>query len=163
MNNIDHTTERKRGSDMTQRHRHSAATALAALPFAFLAAIAPTSAGNGINVDVRSNLPVSCEASVVSSQLVTITPLLINATVHRACNTKHDLSVTYNPLSVTQPNRLFITFDSAAPNLKMSGVQVFTNLPHTDSIKPLTIRYSGGTLLQRQALASTWGITVTPH
>ncbi|MEQ1864521.1 MAG: hypothetical protein ABL996_07685 [Micropepsaceae bacterium] len=144
---------------MTQSHRRLATLALALMSFALVSA----HADSAVNIDVRSNLPVSCEASIVTSQLVTTTPLLINATIRRICNTKHDLSVTYNPQSVTQPNRLFITFDSAAPNVKLSGAQVFTNLPHTNSIKPLTIRYSGGTLLQRRELARTWGITVTPH
>jgi hypothetical protein len=144
---------------MTQSHRRLATLALVASSFA------PVSgrADSGLNIDLRSNLPVSCEASIVTSQLVTTTPLLINATIRRVCNTKHDLSVTYNPQSVTQPARLSITFDGAAPNVKLSGAQIFTNLPHTNSIKPLTIRYSGGTLLQRKELARTWGITVTPH
>lgn len=163
MNAFANTNQLKRIQYMTQSHRYLATLTIAAVLSALTAAHAPVRADSGVNVNVRSNLPVSCEASIVTSQLVTTTPLLINATIRRVCNTKHDLSVTYNPQSVTQPSRLSITFDGAAPNVKLSGAQVFTNLPHTNSTKPLTIRYSGGTLLQRRELARTWGITVTPH
>ena len=114
-------------------------------------------------VDVHSRVPVACEATIVTSNVVTITPLLINATVHQSCNTTHDLSVTYIPQSVTSPNRLSITFDGASPNVKLSGSQTFTNLAHTISSKPLIIRYSGGTTLQRKALANSLGIAVTVH
>lgn len=112
-------------------------------------------------VSVHARLPVACEATIVASTVVTITPLLINATVHQSCNTRHDLSVTYVPQSVTNPTRLVITFDGALPNVKAPGVQTFTNLTHTVSDKPLVIRYSGGTTLQRQALAKSLGIAVT--
>jgi hypothetical protein len=144
---------------MKHAHRRLQAVVLLAL----IGALSPVRADNDISIDLRSNLPVSCEASVVASTLVTITPLLINATVRRVCNTKHDFAVNYAPQSVSQPARLTITFDGAAPNVKLAGSQIFTNLPPTNSIKPLTIRYSGGTLLQRQELARTWRITVSPH
>jgi hypothetical protein len=157
------TTQPKRNPVMKQHHPRTLTAIWAALPMALIAALAPVHADDGVKFDVRSNLPVSCEASIVASTLVTITPLLINATVRRVCNTKHDLAVSYPPLSVSQPTRLSITFDGAAPNVKLPGSQIFTNLPHTNSIKSLTIRYSGGTLGQRQELARSWKITVTPH
>lgn len=141
-------------------HRHwliIAATAALALS-------APAAqADNSTGVDVRSHLPVSCQVSVVSSQIVTITPLLINATVAEACNTKHDLSVTYNTLLVIHPNRLTITYNGLPPNVPTPGNQTWTNLPATNAQKQLVIRYTGGTRSQRELLARNWGITVTPR
>lgn len=142
---------------MTHTHR----PLLAAL--AALALLSPARAEPSVGVDVRSHLPVSCRVSVVASQVVTITPLLINATVAEACNTKHDLSVTYNTLLVIHPNRLTITYDGRPPNVPTPGNQTWTNLAATNTQKPLVIRYSGGTRSQRELLAQTWGITVTPR
>lgn len=161
MNTIARNHAKWWGHDMTRKKSFVAATALAAL--SWVQFIPGASAGPGARIDVRSTLPVACEASIVVSQIVTITPLLINASVHQACNTRHDLSVTYAPLSVMQPSRLFVTFDGASPNIKAPGSQTFTNLAHTDSVKPLTIRYAGGTILQRKELVRTLGIAVTAH
>ena len=134
--------------------------AFAALVATGCSSIQQAWAENGTNVEVRSSMPVACQADIVSSQLITITPLAINATVHQSCNATHDLSVVFGAASVSAPSKLIITFDGVLPNLKLSNAQVFVNLLPTDAVKPVTIRYNAGTLAQRQELARTWGITV---
>lgn len=126
-----------------------------------LASLTVAHAEGSLSVDVKAQMPVSCEASVVASQVVSITPLLINATIRENCNTRHDLSFIYDPRHVIRPSRLFVTYDGKAPDVRTTGAETFTNLPHRNVTKPLTISYSGGTTLQRQALAQTWRISVT--
>ncbi|MEQ1754252.1 MAG: hypothetical protein ABL973_08960 [Micropepsaceae bacterium] len=120
-------------------------------------------AGDTANMEVHSSVPIACQAEIVSSQLLTITPLAINAVVRQTCNTTHDLSVTYNAASVISPSKLFITLEATLPSFKLSSAQVFAGLEPTESDKPVTIRYNAGTTAQRLELAQGWGITVTPR
>ena len=130
---------------------------------ALLAAAVTAQAEGSVDVDIKSRLPVSCEVTVVSSTVVTLTPLLINASVREKCNARHDLTVTYNTALVIRPTQLSITYDGGLPNVPTAGAQSFTNLPARTAVKPLVIRYSGGTLTQRRLLSQNWAITVTPR
>lgn len=123
----------------------------------------PAIAGDTANMEVHSSVPIVCQAEVLSSQLISITPLAINAVVRQTCNATHDLAVTFNAASVTSPSKLIITLDNTLPSFKQSTAQVFASLGPTESDKPVTIRYNAGTLAQRQDLAQSWGITVTPR
>lgn len=124
---------------------------------------ARASADSSVNMQVHSNLPISCHLEIVASQIISITPLAIDASVQQSCNTRHDLAVTFSAASVTRPAQLIITLDGAAPSVKLSSSQVFAALAPTESTKPLTIRYNAGTLAQRQQLAATWGLTISPR
>lgn len=128
-----------------------------------LAASATAQAEGAVDVDIKSRLPVSCEVTVASSTIVTLTPLLINASIREKCNARHDLTVIYNTALVIRPAQLTITYDARPPNDPMPGGQSFTNLPARTAVKPLVIRYSGGTLTQRRLLSQNWSITVTPR
>jgi hypothetical protein len=120
-------------------------------------------ADTSVNMQVHSSLPISCHADIVSSQIVSITPLEITAQVQQSCNTRHDLAVTFSAASVTSPSKLIITLDGTLPSVKLSSAQTFANLAPTESVKPLVIRYNAGTPAQRQQLAATWGLTITPR
>ena len=134
-------------------------TAIALIPVSQFNAIA----GDTANLEVHSSVPIACQAEIVSSQLLSITPLAINAVVRQTCNSTHDLSVTYNAASVTSPSKLLISLDGSAPSFKLSSAQVFASLGPTESDNPVTIRYNAGTTAQRQELAQGWSITVTPR
>jgi hypothetical protein len=138
---------------------------LAIFPALAVAALFAAQAGadTSVNMQVHSSLPISCHADIVSSQIVSITPLEITAQVQQSCNTRHDLAVTFSAASVTSPSKLIITLDGTLPSVKLSSAQTFANLAPTDSVKPLVIRYNAGTLAQRQQLAATWGLTITPR
>lgn len=123
----------------------------------------PASADSSVNMQVHSTLPISCHSDIVSSEVVSITPLVIDAQVQQSCNTRHDLAVTFSAASVASPAKLIITLDGVAPSVKLASSQIFANLAPTESVKPLRISYNAGTLAQRQQLAATWGLTITPR
>lgn len=132
--------------------------AMAALGVAAAAAGRGDSAGG---TSIGAVVPAQCEAYVASTRVVSLSPLQINASIRRKCNTSHDLSVLFQPDSVTQPTRLSVTLQGASAPTASPGTRLFANLPWTDTTSTLTIRYNGGTLRQRQTLARTWRISVS--
>lgn len=134
-----------------------------ALALAVFSAVPLAMAETSVNMQVHSSMPIACQAEIVSSQVVSITPLAIDAQVRQTCNAHHDLAVTFSAASVTSPSKLLISLDGVAPSVRLASSQVFANLAPTESTKPLTIRYNAGTLAQRQQLAATWGLTMTPR
>ena len=146
-------------------HRPMTRSTIVLLSTLAVAALIAQTAGadTSVNMQVHSSLPISCHADIVSSQIVSITPLEITAQVQQSCNTRHDLAVTFSAASVTSPSKLIITLDGTAPSVRLSSAQTFANLAPTESVKPLVIRYNAGTLAQRQQLAATWGLTITPR
>jgi len=131
-----------------------------------LAALTASQAGadTSVNMQVHSSLPISCNADVVSSTIVSMSPILtIEAQVRQSCNTHHDLAVTFGAVSGIVPNKLSIKFDGVVSTVKQLNSQLFPNLAPTDSVKALEIVYTGTNLAQRQQLAATWGLTISPR
>ena len=113
-------------------------------------------------VQITSTVPLTCDANILSWNVVTFTPLLINARVQQSCNSAHDLSVTYAPANVTTPNLLFMFLGGQPPVATTPGDIDFGNFQSTNVIKRLRILYSGGTLAERHQLSHTIAIAITP-
>ena len=138
-------------------------TRYACAAIAMISIFMDTSAKAGsANVQITTRVPLVCEASIVSSNVVSLSPLLINARVRQACNSAHELSVTYLPVNLTRPNLLLMTFAGQDPVSKTPGDVSFGNFQSTSAVKFLRIFYAGGTLSERQQLAATIHIAVTP-
>jgi archaellum component FlaF (FlaF/FlaG flagellin family) len=139
---------------------------IAVLSSLVMAALTAQQAGadTSVNMQVHSSLPISCHAAVVSSTIVSTSPVLtIAAQVQQSCNTHHDLAVTFVGVTGIVPSKLSIKFDGVVATVKQANAQVFPNLAPTDSVKSLDIVYSSGTAAQRQQLAATWGLTISPR
>ena len=144
------------------KHMTKLPRALAALLLTAIAFASPPAAAGSANVQIQAHVPVVCEASIVGFHIVTIAPLIIDARVRQACNSTHELSVTYAPTNLTHPHLLFMALGGETPDAMTPGDVTFGNLQHTNSIKPLRIFYAGGTRHEREQLAHTIAIAVTP-
>ncbi|MCE9521903.1 MAG: hypothetical protein K8S25_05660 [Alphaproteobacteria bacterium] len=128
----------------------------------FWAATSVATYAASTGVQIQANVPLVCEASILSSNVVTFTPLVINAQVQQSCNSTHELKVTYAPANLTRPNLLFMFLAGQPPVAKTPGDVDFGNFQSTNLVKRLRILYAGGTLGERQQLAQTIAIAVTP-
>ena len=134
--------------------RHVAVVVLGAL-----ASVQSTQADSA-GAEVRAEVSGVCSASLISLNQVTFNPLLLNATVQRDCNGTHSLSVTYLPAVLSNPSSLQMTFDGLPPSSSSPGTVTFANLPAANSIKLLTIAYSGPPP-ERTSIAGTIAIHIS--
>ena len=132
----------------------------AAAVVALCLAVAPASADSA-RVEVRANVPASCEFSPGAAEVVTFRPLLIRVPLTRDCNTTHTVTVTYDPDVLSNPNLLVMALGAVTPTSKAPGVVTFANLPYTNSTRILRIGYAGPEA-ERAGIRDSVGIAVTP-
>jgi len=140
--------------------RSSAAPLAAALGFALLL---PGAAGAATaSFEIRAYLPLTCQADITSYDVASAETLTIDAVVHQSCNASNQLSVRYDGAAVANPAGLSITYAGRPPVARSSGEATFAQDRYINALRPLRITYAGGSEADRQRLAATVTVDVTP-
>lgn len=131
----------------------------ALLSLALGAAAGPADAASA-RFTIRGYVPLICNASIVSSAVSDGAALRIDAQVNQSCNAKHQMSVRFAPDADT--SGLSVVYNGHAPSTAAPGLRAFGQERFAREVRQLRIAYTGGTTAQRQALAQTVTIEVTP-
>lgn len=131
---------------------------------AVLAAGAITTAGTAdaasARFTIRGYVPLICNASIVSKDVTEGASLRIDAMVNQSCNAKHQMAVRFTTEADT--GGLSVQYNGSSPTVVSLGLRGFGQERYARAVRALRIVYSGGTPAQRQALAQTVTIEVTP-
>lgn len=117
-------------------------------------------AASSARFTIRGYVPLVCNASVVSTNVVDGAALRIDAMVSQSCNAKHQMSVRFSADADT--GGLSVQYNGASPTVVSPGLRSFGQERFAKAIRQLQITYAGGTPLQRQTLAQTVTIEVSP-
>lgn len=109
---------------------------------------------------IRGYVPLKCNASIVSTDVTEGASLRIDAMVNQSCNAKHQMSVRFTTDADT--SGLNVVYNGASPSVSSPGLRSFGQERFARAVRALRITYSGGTPAQRQALAQTVTIEVSP-
>lgn len=109
---------------------------------------------------IRGYVPLICNASIVSSDVSNGATLRIDAVVSQSCNAKHQMSVRF--ASDADTAGLSVTYNGSTASVVAPGLRSFGQERYAKAMRPLNIVYSGGTASERQMLAETVVIEVTP-
>ncbi len=119
--------------------------------------------GDSARIEIRAYMPLICGAEITAFQVVSNQPLVVDATVRQSCNGDHEISVNYDPESVTNTGDLAFVYDGRTPSHASLGSVGFGAEHHTDVVRSLRITYAGGSDAQRAQFAHTIAIAVTPR
>lgn len=147
------------------KHRHYALTAAYVVfwTVALWIALPSGCAAGSASVQVKASVPLACEASIEKFEVESLTPLRIEAKVRQSCNSTHELSVTYDPGALSQPEALSMLYGQRLPVESLPGEVKFGTFQFTQSTTELHIFYDGGTLEERQQFSRTIAIALTPQ
>ena len=109
---------------------------------------------------IRGYVPLICNASIVSTDVTEGAALRIDAMVNHSCNAKHQMSVRF--ASEADTGGLSVIYNGTMPTVSAPGLRSFGQEQFARALRTLRITYSGGTPAQRQALAQTVTIEVSP-
>lgn len=109
---------------------------------------------------IRGYVPLTCNASIVRAEVRDGATLRIDATVSQSCNSKHQMSVRFS--SEADTAGLSVIYNGASPVVAAPGLRSFGQERFAKAVRALQIIYSGGTPAQREALARTVTIEVSP-
>lgn len=119
--------------------------------------------GDSAQIQIVVTVPLVCGAEISSFHVETQQPLVIDATVRQACNGDHEMTVSYDPASVTDVGALSLSYGGRAPTRASLGSAGFGTEHHTDAVRTLRIVYNGGSASQRDQFARTVAIAVSPR
>ena len=128
-----------------------------------LLALPTRSAGASATLEIGANVPLACEASIETFEIVSAEPLRIAVGVRQSCNSTHAVSVTYDPDDLSQPGQLSMVYGERQPVASAPGEVSFGTFRHTQSLTRLYIAYDGGTRDEREQLSRTIAIALTPQ
>jgi hypothetical protein len=141
-----------------------------ALVFAGIAAIGVNDSdaemrakGDSGQTQVWAHVPLICGAEISGFNIVSHGPLVLDATVRQSCNGDHELSVNYDPASVSNTSDLSFDYGGRAPSRVTLGSAGFGEEHHTDVVRTLHVVYTGGTDAEHDQFSRTIGIALTPR